>query len=212
MKSLVTTTVLLTTTALFTGTARAGHDIEELSHSLRREAARTCHYVRHHIWGVPEARHLYADVYEVYRQANHIYKILHRGESLEHVRSDVAELDDHLHHAEELVEKMIRDEQRHSRRGHVYRNSHGRYSVRFDHGSHYLHESRTLSRLRRVEHQLEDLLDIVHEMQDELAALYPGRKSGGRVVPAPPVPAGPANGISFPIGRSGLSFSFAIRK
>jgi hypothetical protein len=204
MKSILTTTVLMTSISMFSGTAQASHSVEELAYTLRNQAAQACRKIRHNYWETPQSQHLYKDVYEVYRQSNHIYTALHRGETLRHLHHDLEELDDSLHHAEKLAEKMKKHESRYSRSNHVYYDSHGGFRIRIGHGRGYRSHNRR--QLRQLEDILEEMLDTVHDLTEEVENIFPKRKQI-----APPVPAPSRGAAVLPIRAGRYSFSLSIR-
>ena len=204
MKSILTTTVLMTSISMFSGTAQAGHSVEELAYTLRNQAAQACREIRHNYWNSPQSQHLYKDVYEVYRQSNHIYKAFHRGETLRHLHHDLEELDDSLHHAEELAKKMKRHESRHSRSSRLYYDSHGGFGIRLGHGRGFSSHNRR--HLRRLEDILEEMQDTLHDLTEEVEEILPKKR-----FIAPPVPVSPRAATVLPFRAGRYSFSLIIR-
>ena len=217
MKSLLITTVLMTSISMFSGTAQAGHpaaqvkqtkahaghSVEELAFTLRNQAARACWEIRHNYWNSPQSQHLYKDVYEVYRQSNHIYKAFHRGETLKHLHHDLEELDDSLHHAEGLAKKMKKHESQHFRSSRFYYDSHGGLSIRLGHGRSRGYSSHNGRHLRQLEDILDEMQETLHDLTEEL---FPKKKQI-----APPAPPAPRGATVLPIRAGRYSFSFSIR-
>jgi hypothetical protein len=220
MKSFLTTTVLMTSISMFSGTVEAGHpksrvkqsrihaahaerSIEELVHTLRNQAAQACWEIRRNYWETPQSQYLYKDVYEVYSQSNHIYKILHRGETVKHILRDLEELDDSLHHAEELANKMNKHESQHARSSRFYYDSHGGLSIRLGHSRSRGYSSHSVRHLRELGDTLDEMQDSLHDLQEKI--------SPKKHQIAPPVPPAPHGAAVFPIRAGRYSFSFSIR-
>lgn len=189
MKTIITTTVLMAAFGMFSQNVQAGHGADELTHVLRDQAADACREIRRTCWDMPDSRHLYRDVYEVYRQANHIYTAFHRGESLRHLNRDLSEIDELLHHAEELAEKMRKHEDRHSRRSSISFGHYGGFSIRFGQSGHRRSSHGRSSHTRHLKHledTLEEMTDTLHDLMDEVNYRKPVKI---KVQPPLPVPA-----------------------
>ena len=109
MKSLVTTIAALTISlGLISGDASAGHrkTVHDLAYSLKSQTARAAREVRYGFRHTPQYRDLYKDVYDMYCEADHLYRISHRAVSNAHVLEDIAELDELMHHTQELVAEL----------------------------------------------------------------------------------------------------------
>jgi hypothetical protein len=159
--------------------ARADHlsDIDELACLLRDQAAAAAREIRYHFVSAPNYRHLYSDVYELYRGADQVHELIHRRASLAQVSTAVDELDDLFHHVEDQFDEL----ERCGWSGHVdLRHSHHGYrEARLGYGS------RNSYHLRRLKVRVAAMGDTIHDLGDEIHA----HRGPGRVGPAlPPVP------------------------
>lgn len=159
MKNTLLATAALTLLATFTGSARADEfdHIDSLATQMQNQTARAAAEVRRNFQGIPQYRHLYNDIYEMYTLAGHIHEMVHEGRNLNHIRADIASLDRLFHHVEEVVDD-IRPVNIHS--GHW-------------HGSHWGHFHSGPSRddVRRLRNLMSRMEDTIHHLQDDLRVL-----------------------------------------
>jgi hypothetical protein len=192
MNKLCTTITALTITAgLFVSDARADHDetIEELSARLMRQTAAATHEVRFGFRRSPQFKHLYQDVYDMYIAAKHAHDVSHNPGNRQHLLRDVQELDELIHHAQELIDEMSGPKNHHSAYGH--------HSFRYGAPSQY--------HLRRLNGLMNGIVETVHELQDVVGY----SRSTRPILNAPPVVAPPVVIPRSPIGRRS---GFEIRR
>ena len=189
-----TTIIEVTMTAgLFVGDARAGHDetIEELSVSLMRQTAAAAREVRFGFRRSPQFRHLYQDVYDMYVAAKHAHDVSHNAGNRQHLLKDVQELDELIHHAQELIDEMSAPETHHAAYGH--------HSFRYGAPSQY--------HLRRLNGLMHGIVETVHELQDVVGY----SRSTGPILNAPPVVV-PPTPVVIPRSPIGRRSGFVIRR
>ena len=201
MKSLVTTTAALTISlGMLSGNASAGHreTIHDLAYTLKRQTTRAAREVRYGFRHTPQYRHLYKDVYEMYREADHLYRISHHAVSNAHVLEDIEELDELMHHTQELVAEIKK---------------HTGSPLDHDFG----HGAASRYHLRRLCDILESTNHTLHELQDLVDYKSPNRLERELIPPAapselPPIPSARRRRIEvFRSGRGGFGFSLRIR-
>ena len=204
----LTITALTITAGLLASDARADHDetIEELSLSLMQQTAAATREVRFGFRRAPQFRHLYQDVYDMYVVAKHAHDVSHVAGNRTHLLKDVQELDELIHHAQELIDEMSAPVDHHTAYGH--------HGYRYGAPSQY--------HLRRLNGLMSGIVATVHEMQDVVGY----SRSSGRILNGPPtlappvVPSSPVVIPRSPVGRrSGIEirrghggrFSFSLR-
>lgn len=198
------------TVGIIPGQARADHlsDIDQLACLLRDQAAEACYEIRYHFSGAPNYRHLYADTYELYRQADRIHDLVHGRAPLAEVVASVDELDDLFHHVEEVVQEVETcDWARGICRGNGYHHtSYGRSRFSSYH-------------FRRLETKIAAVGDTIHALGDEVTAVR--GPAPGRVI-EPPLPPEALPGLApsvqptyrpvVPVRPSGPGFPSASRR
>lgn len=184
MKNTLFATATLTILTTFVSSARADvfEHIDGLASQLQNQAARAASEVRYHFQGIPQYRHLYSDIYEMYTLSAHIHELVHEGRNLNHLRADVASLDRLFHHVEELVDD-IRVVEFRGRRGF--------------HWGHF-HTGPTRDDLRRLRNLLSRMEDTIHHLQDDL-------RSVDRPVPVVPMVRPVPYEVRVGNGRVGLN-------
>lgn len=155
---------------------RADHlsDIDELACLLRDQAAEACHEIRFHFSGAPNYRHLYADTFELYRQADRIHDLIHGRAALPQVIAAVDELDELYHHVEDVVREVETCDWARGRVSYSHGHHHGFGHSRF---SNY--------HMRRLKVKLGQMGHTIHELGDEVHAA--GGTAPGHVI-EPPLP------------------------
>ncbi len=179
MKTIATTTAILVTSGLFADTARAGHHIDELAYTLRNQAVAVTREVYTGFRGTPQFEHLYSDVYEMYKLADHIHDVAHVRGSIPHIRRDMEEMDELFHHVEDLVADISRN----SRSSHRSRFGH------HGHHGHYGHHGVSSYHLRRLCRLLEEMEDTMHHLLEDVSV---------GAVPVPAVPTPPTRVVPVP--------------
>ena len=111
---------LTITAGLFAGDARADHNetIDELAVSLMRQTAAATREVRFGFRRSPQFKQLYQDVYDMYCSAKHVHDVSHNAPNRQHLLNDVQELDELIHHTQELIEEMSGRGNGHATHGH----------------------------------------------------------------------------------------------
>lgn len=182
MKTIATTTAILVTSGLFADTARAGEHIDDLAYTLRNQAVAVTREVYTGFRRTPQFEHLYSDVYEMYKLADHIHDVAHVRGSIPHIRSDMEEMDELFHHVEELVEQ-------------ISRNSRSSHRSRYGHHGHYGHHGVSSFHLRRLHGLLEQMEDTMHHLLEDVGG---GAATGVPVPPTRVVPVPSQTGPVFP--------------
>lgn len=185
------------------GQSRADHrlDIDELACLLRQQAADACREIRYHFIGAPNYRHLYSDTYELYRQADRIHELVHRGRPLAEICAAVDELDELYHHVEDVLREV---ETCDWARGVSYHRRYSRFhEVSLRHGGFHSYH------VRRLKVRIQEMGDTIHALDDEVhAGSQPGRGRGVE----PPLPpealpgVAPTYGPAFPLRPTGPAF------
>lgn len=202
----LTMTALTLSVAALTGESRAAdpHTVDELAFALMRQTAAATREVRFGFRNAPQYKHLYQDVYDMYRAADHIHDVAHVAGNQRHILKDVEQLDELVHHVQELIDEMSGPAVGHSR--------HYQY--------HYGHRPSSQYHMRRLNHLMHDIVETVHELQDVVGYSRPTRPVSPAVIPGigprgpqlvPQVPIQRRGGVEYRRGRSrGLSFSIRI--
>lgn len=162
--------------------------IDRLALELRGDAGRLYSEFRQHYRHAAHYRHLISDASQMYRLADHIHDLAHRG-TLGHMDSDLEKLDRLFHHLEGLVDEIEHD-------------------ARHDHFGHGGHTHGNTRHVRRLLDQMEDTL---HHLHDDIRSarrptIYP---VPGHVRPAPHrIPHHGGRGIAFGNGQFQLRLGF----
>ncbi len=154
MKTAFFTTAALAFTTICTETVNAAdfNHVDQLASRLRNQASRTAWEVHNNFRRIPQYRHLYSDVYEMYTTADHIHEILHEGADLGHLRADVESLDRLFHHVEESVREIRPVDQFY---GHGWGHWHGSFGP-------------TRNDLRSLCNLLEEMEETLHHLREDL--------------------------------------------
>jgi|GEM_PF-2060373 hypothetical protein len=197
MNKLSSTTIaaLTITAGLFAGDARADHNetIDELAVSLMRQTAAATREVRFGFRRSPQFKHLYQDVYDMYCAAKHVHDVSHNSPNRQHLLNDVQELDELIHHTQELIEEMSGRGNGHATHGHRGYGVPNQYH------------------LRRLNSLMYGIVETVHELQDVVGY----SQSNGPVLNGPPVvvpPVAPPAPVVFPRSPVGRRSGFEIRR
>ena len=189
--------------------------LDQVAFSIKRQTARICRELNLGFRRAPQYRHLYKDVYAMYQLADHMHEIAHHTNNVRHLRADARELDELMHHVQELFSQSVA--------------SHAPRSITSVHGIHLRYHSGSVGlqgyHTRRLQTMLESLEDSVHHLLEDLDA--GPRPRNGVPVPPPIPPAAPSRpslrvpteyrsvpsrGLSIPISRKGrFLFSLTIR-
>jgi outer membrane murein-binding lipoprotein Lpp len=156
IRKLALTAITIVGTTVTAGSlqAQSYEHIDSLALRLRSQTGRLAADLRYHYRHLNQYRHLYRDAVAMYRLADHIHTIVHHGEDLDHVASDVRELDELFHHTEDLVHEIdFHDD--HVDFGHWH----------FGHGHHGHHGHGSLRRLRD---RLDSIEDTLHHLSDDI--------------------------------------------
>ena len=197
-------TCLISTLALTDARGTDLEHIDRLAYSIKRQTALICRELRLGFRQTPHYHHLYSDVYKMYRLADHIHDVAHHAPNLPHMRSDARELDELMHHVQELLGASVADARYdfHTGVGLGVSGYHG----------------------RRMRSLIDGLEDSVHHLLDDLNVA--GRRTRPLPIPppAPPTPpepilrvpthyrSVPSRGLTIPISRKGrFLFSLTIR-
>lgn len=203
----LTMTAVTLTAAMLTGEAKAAdpHTVDELAYSLMRQTAAATREVRLGFRHSPQYKHLYQDVYDMYSAADHIHDIAHVAGSQRHILKDVEQLDELVHHVQELIDEMSGPAV-----GHL---SHNHYRYGRSVSSQY--------HMRRLNYLMHDIVETVHELQDVVGYSRETRPVAPAVIPSygprgpqlvPQTPLQRRGRIDYRRGRAGgLSFSVRIR-
>lgn len=121
-------------------------DLEQLAKDLHDE-------VHLHLEGHIYFPHMDGHAEEIEALAKHIHDLAHKGKSIKHLREDVIELDEQVHHADEVITKIAR------------------YGVRADHYDGAVRQTRRI---------VKSMNDILHHLEGDLAELDPDFRHGHR--------------------------------
>ena len=127
-----------------TAQAASFKHIDQLSLEFRRDSSLLYWEFRRHFRHAAHYNHLISDSAKMYRLADHIHEVAHRG-TLGHMADDLAKLDRAFHHLEDLVDD-IQDDAYHGQ-GHTHGNT---------------------SHVRELMRELEDTL---HHLRDDIRAM-----------------------------------------
>jgi hypothetical protein len=204
LKTCSTVVMALACVALGATTTQAAdmRHIDELAVAMRNDAARMANEIRYHFRGSMHYRHLYKDAYDLYQLADHVHELAHEGCEIEHLRSDLAQLDEHFHHLEGLVAKVNAEFGRP-----VVYDPHYGYDGHF-HGVGGSYHTRRLNRL------MASFEDNLHHLQEDI------NPTPGPLVVPPAAPVGPpvivppeTDSVHFNFGKgtSSLGVTFRIK-
>lgn len=104
--------ILVASMGLFAAsTARAGADyhVDDVALRLERQAKQLARELRYNFRHAAHFGHLMADARNIARSARHIHDVAHRGGSLRHLKSDLREIDDKVHHLTDLMRDIRED-------------------------------------------------------------------------------------------------------
>ncbi|QDT16580.1 hypothetical protein CA12_26860 [Alienimonas californiensis] len=138
--------------------------LEQLSKQLHDE-------VHAHLQGHEYFSHMDAHATEVERLAVHLHEVAHAGESIPHLREDVAALDRQVHEADEVITQI-------ARRGVLTRHYNG-----------------AIVQTRRI---VREMIALQHHLEDDLAALDPNYRNYHPRETARPVPRDPHDHGRYP--------------
>lgn len=189
--------------------------IDQVAFSIKRQTARLCRELNLGFRRAPQYPDLYKDVYAMYQLADHMHEIAHHTNNVRHLRADASELDELMHHVQELFSQASV--------GHVRRRITSAQGIhlRLHGGGLGLQGYHT----RRFQSMLEGLEDSVHHLLEDLDVNSRQPNLSPIAPPLPPAAAPqpsirvptvyrsvPSRGLSIPISRKGrFLFSLTIR-
>lgn len=127
--------------------------VDELADGLEKYAKDLHDEVHLHLEGHVYFRHMDGHAEEIEELAKHIHDLAHEGKSIKHLREDVIELDEQVHHADGVITKI-------ARRG-----------VRAEHFDGAVRQTRRI---------VKAMNGILHHLEDDLAELDPDYRRGHR--------------------------------
>ncbi len=127
--------------------------VDELADDLEKYAQDLHDEVHLHLEGHEYFRHMDAHAEEIEELAEHIHELAHKGKSIKHLREDVVELDEQVHHADGVITKI-------ARRG-----------VRSEHYDGAVRQTRRI---------VKSMNAILHHLEEDLAELDPDYRRGHR--------------------------------
>lgn len=127
--------------------------VDEMASDLEQYAKDLHDEVHVHLEGHIYFRHMDGHAEEIEELAKHIHDLAHKGKSIKHLREDVIELDEQVHHADEVITKIAH------------------HGVRAEHFDGAVRQTRRLVR---------SMNGILHHLESDLAELDPDYRRGHR--------------------------------
>lgn len=127
--------------------------VDEMASDLEKYAKDFHDEVHLHLEGHIYFRHMDGHAEEIEELAKHIHDLAHKGKSIKHLREDVIELDEQVHHADQVITKIAR------------------------HGVRAGHYDGAVRQTRRI---VKSMNGILHHLEADLAALDPDYRRGHR--------------------------------
>ena len=146
--------------------------IDRLARELQSQSSQLYREFRTHYSHAAHGRHLMNDAAALYREASHLHDVAHSG-NLNHMASDLAEMDRLFHHLERLVRE-----------------------VNFDSHSNFGHGGHSHGNTSHVRRLMRDMEDTLHHLTDDISEL---RRNRPVVVPFNNRPGN--GGMTFGNGR-----------